>query len=120
MSSLDSGASKLRVALVTGSYNYIKDGISLTLNRLVEYLEAHGVEVLVFTPVGKKPAFLHRGTIVPVPSIPLPRRPEYRVALGLPRAERKRMQEFDPDIVHIAVPDLLGYRALKLSRKWNV
>jgi glycosyltransferase involved in cell wall biosynthesis len=108
------------VALVTGSYNYIPDGIALTLNRLVDYLEAHGVEVLVFAPIAKVPAFAHKGSIVPVRSIPLPRRPEYRVALGLPRGARRRMQEFAPDIIHIAVPDLLGYRALKLGRKWRV
>ena len=30
----------LRVALVTSSYNYIPDGVALTLNRLVGYLES--------------------------------------------------------------------------------
>ncbi len=106
--------------LVTSSYNFIRDGVALTLNRLVEYLERHGVDVLVITPVAKTAALAHVGTIVPIPSVPLPLRPEYRLALGLPSAVRKRMMEFDPDIIHIAVPDLLGYRALKLGLKWNV
>ena len=110
----------LRIALFTGSYNYIKDGIALTLNRLVEYLEAHAVEVLVFAPVAKSPAFTHKGNLVPVPSLPLPTRPEYRVALGLPRAARRRLQALQPDIIHIAVPDVLGYRALKLGLKWKL
>ena len=35
----------LRIALVTSSYNFIADGVALTLNRLVGYLERHGVEV---------------------------------------------------------------------------
>ena len=47
----------LRVALITSSYNYIADGVALTLNRLVGYLESHGVEVLVFAPVAPQPAF---------------------------------------------------------------
>ncbi len=111
---------KLRVALVSSSYNYIRDGVALTLNRLVEYLERQGVEVLVFAPVAPTPAFAHKGTIVPVPSIALPMRPEYRLALGLPRALRKRLREFDPDIIHIAVPDLLGYCALRFALKRNV
>jgi hypothetical protein len=46
----------LRVALVTSSYNYIPDGVALTLNRLVGYLERQGVEVLVFTPIADRPA----------------------------------------------------------------
>ncbi len=107
----------LRVALVTSSYNYIADGIALTLNRLVGYLLARGVEVLVFTPTAAVPAFPHTGAIVAVPSLPLPFRPEYRLALGLTPSIKKQMEDFAPDIVHIAVPDLLGWQALKLAQK---
>lgn len=110
----------LRVALVTSSYNYLRDGIALTLNRLVDYLERQGVEVLVFAPVGEKPAFAHKGTIVEIPSIALPPRPEYRLALGLPRAARERLDAFRPDIIHIAVPDLLGHGALRFGQKRNI
>ena len=105
----------LRVALVTSSYNFIADGVALTLNRLVGFLESRGVEVLVFAPVSKTPAFAHQGEIVAVPSAPLPLRPEYRLALGLPRAQRERLRAFDPDIVHVAVPDFLGHQALKFA-----
>ena len=105
----------LRVALVTSSYNFIADGVALTLNRLVGYLESQGVEVLVFAPVARAPAFAHQGQIVPVPSAALPVRSEYRLALGLPRAPRERLRAFDPDIVHVAVPDLLGHQALKFG-----
>jgi phosphatidylinositol alpha 1,6-mannosyltransferase len=107
----------LRVALVTSSYNFIADGVALTLNRLVAFLQSRGVEVLVFAPVSKTPAFAHQGEIVAVPSAPLPLRPEYRLTLGLPRAQRERLRAFAPDIVHIAVPDLLGHQALKFARE---
>lgn len=110
----------LRVALVTSSYNFIADGVALTLNRLVGFLESRGVEVLVFTPVARRPAFVHQGEIVAVPSAPLPLRPEYRLALGLAKSQRRRLMEFDPDIVHIAVPDVLGHQALKLALKLGV
>src|ERR1700686_2350693 len=89
----------LRIALAASSYNYIKDGVALTLNRLVAYLERQGVEVLVFAPVGKVPAFIHHGTVVPVPSVPLPGRPEYRLAFGLPRSAVRRLRAFQPDII---------------------
>jgi glycosyltransferase involved in cell wall biosynthesis len=108
---------ELRVALVTGSYNYIRDGIALTLNRMVEYLEAHGVRVLVIAPTAKTPAFAHKGHLFPVPSIPLPARPEYRLALGLSGRARQELEAFRPDIMHIAVPDLLGYRALRYGQR---
>ena len=53
----------------------------------------------------------------PVPSIPLPGRPEYRLALGLSRRARRELRTFQPDIMHIAVPDLLGYQALRFGQK---
>ena len=110
----------LRVALVTSSYNYIADGVALTLNRLVGYLESHGVEVHVFAPIADRPAFVHQGTIVPVPSVPLPARPEYRLALGMAGYVKRQLLDFQPDIVHIAVPDLLGHAALKLARRHHI
>jgi len=106
---------RLRVALVTSSYNYIKDGIALTLNRLVSYLEAHGVDVLVVAPVAPIAAIEHAGSLVSVPSLPLLLRPEYRLALGLFADARRKLEAFRPDIIHIAVPDILGYQALQFG-----
>ena len=105
----------LRVALVTSSYNYIPDGVALTLNRLVGYLERQGIEVRVFAPTARQPAFAHQGTVVPVPSIPLPGRPEYRLALGMAGYVKRQLLDFQPDIIHIGVPDLLGHAALQRS-----
>jgi glycosyltransferase involved in cell wall biosynthesis len=106
----------MRVALVTSSYNFIRDGVALTLNRLVGYLEAQGVEVLVFAPIAPKPALAHKGTIFPVPSIPLPGRPEYRMAFGLGAAAKRALRDFKPDIIHLAVPDFLGQAALAFAQ----
>jgi len=114
------GSRPLRVALVTSSYNFIADGVALTLNRLVAYLESQGVQVLVFAPVAPKPAFAHQGTLVPVPSVPLPIRTEYRLALGMAGYLKRQLLDFQPDIVHLAVPDLLGQAALTLARAHNI
>jgi phosphatidylinositol alpha 1,6-mannosyltransferase len=111
---------ELRVALFTGNYNYIKDGVALTLNRLVGFLEKRGVPVLVFAPVAKEPAFASVGEVVPVPSFAIPTRSEYRIAIGLSRAARQRLEAFRPTLVHIAVPDLAARKALKLAEQWNV
>jgi glycosyltransferase involved in cell wall biosynthesis len=120
MADRQGAARPLRIALITSSYDYIKDGVALTLNRLVRYLESQGVEVLVFAPTSATPAFTPAGSVVYVPSIAMPGRPEYRIALGMPKAVRRRLKEFDPDIMHIAVPDLLGRRALKLAKKMQI
>jgi phosphatidylinositol alpha 1,6-mannosyltransferase len=110
----------LRVALVTSSYNFIADGVALTLNRLVGYLEKHGVEVLVFAPVAQRPAFAHQGRLVAVPSLPLPGRPEYRLALGMAGHVKRQLLDFQPDIIHLAVPDLLGHAALAVAKAHGI
>jgi len=109
-----------RIALFSGNYNYVMDGPVRALNTLVAFLEEQGIEVLVFAPTAAKPAFKHSGTLVSVPSFALPGRSEYRVALGLPRSVRKQLEAFDPQLIHLAAPDLLGCGALKWARKHNV
>jgi phosphatidylinositol alpha 1,6-mannosyltransferase len=107
----------MRIALFTGAYNHIADGVSLTLNRLVRYLEAEGAAVEVYAPTIATPALRHAGTLVPVPSVSAPGRPDYRVSLGLPRHTRKNLTRFNPDLFHIATPDLLGLAALRVARR---
>ena len=112
--------SQLKVALFTGNYNHIRDGVSLTLNRWVSFLIEKGAEVLVFGPTVDKPDLNHVGELSAVPSIEMPGRPEYRITTGLPQESRKRLKQFNPDIVHIASPDILGYKALKWANKARV
>ena len=109
---------ELRVALFTGNYNHIRDGVSLTLNRLVKYLEDRGIPVLVFAPSVETPAIDHNGTLIVTPSIPMPvgGRDEYRVATHFPKWAQKKLEEFNPSIIHIATPDWLGKGALKWGR----
>ena len=109
----------MKVALFTGNYNHIRDGVSLTLNRLVKFLQANGVDVLIFGPTIEEPEINHVGTLVAVPSLQLPGRPEYRFSKSFPNTVREKLEKFDPDIVHIATPDFLGYKALKWAISKN-
>lgn len=111
-----------RIALFAGAYNHISDGVALTLNRLVRYLEAQGAETLVYAPTTNKPPAIerHAGTLVSVPSIPFPGRKDYRLTIGLSRDGWSKLEAFDPDLVHIATPDYAGSQALKWARSHNV
>lgn len=110
----------LRLAIFSGVYDYIADGIALTLNRLVEQLECDDIEVLVFAPSAKTPAFRHAGTLISVPSFAIPGRSEYRCATGLGRTARRRLMTFQPNLFHIAVPDILGLHALRFARQHKI
>lgn len=110
---------ELRVALFTGNYNHIRDGVSLTLNRLVSYLESQNIPVLVFGPSVKNPTIKHCGELVVTPSIPMlvPGREEYRIATRFPKSAKKRLEEFKPTLIHIATPDGLGIGALRWAKR---
>ncbi len=113
-------AAPLRIALFTGNYNHIEDGVSRTLGRLVGYLEDQGHTVLVIGPTMDNAPMDQPGAFVEAPSVSFPARPEYRLATGFPRALRAQVQAFGPDLVHVASPDILGHRALTWAKKQDL
>lgn len=115
------GARLMRIALFSGNYNYTLDGANLSLNRLVGHLQdTLGATVRVYSPTSPKPAFAPIGDLVSVPSVKIPFRADYRLALGLPAAIRRDVEAFKPDLIHLSAPDLLGRAALKLGRSLKV
>lgn len=110
-----------RVALFSGNYNYTVDGANKSLNRLVDHLQQScGAQVRVYSPTARTAAFPPAGDLISVPSIAIPMRPDYRLALGLPLGVRQDVQAFRPDIIHLSAPDLLGSAALKLARSLDI
>ena len=110
----------MRIALFTGNYNYVREGANQALNRLVGDLEKAGHQVRVYSPVTDTPAFEPTGTLIAVPSIKLPVRDEFRLALGVPRAVRDDLARFPPDLIHVATPDILGTRAESYARRRRI
>lgn len=109
-----------RLALFSGNYNYVMDGPVRALNKLVGYLEKQNIEVLVFAPTVKEPAFKHQGTLISVPSFAVPGRSEYRLGLGLNKRIKQQLKDFKPDLVHLSAPDILGRSALNWARNNNI
>jgi len=112
--------SHLRIALFTGNYNYVRDGANQALNRLVGYLLSKGAAVRIYSPTVENPAFPPVGDLVSVPSIPIPGRAEYHAPVMLPARVRRDLKAFQPNIFHIASPEILGHRAVTLARRWNL
>ncbi len=111
----------MRIALFSGNYNYTLDGANKSLNRLVDHLQSsRGAKVRVYSPTSQTPAFAPVGDLVSVPSVKVPFRSDYRVALGLPAHIRRDIEAFAPDLIHLSAPDFLGSAALKLGRRLNV
>ena len=110
----------LRVALFSGNYNYVRDGANQALNRLVGYLLRQGAQVRVYSPTTDTPAFAPTGDLVSVPALPIPGRSEYRLPLALIGRVRRDLAEFNPNVVHVSSPDIVGHRAVTWARRRKI
>lgn len=115
-------AHQQRVALLTAAYDQSIDGVALTLNRLVAHLLRQGHEVLVFVPAsGKKQTLTSAGApVVRVPSLRCPIWSEYRLTLGLGKEARRRLSEFQPTVVHVAIQDGMGHAAQRWATRRGI
>src|SRR5690625_7768544 len=87
-----SAGSGRRIALFSGAYNHIADGVSRTLNRLVGHLLTTGFDVRVFAPTVANPQVRDAGPLIHVPSFALPGRPAYRFSVGITPSVRRVLQ----------------------------
>lgn len=99
----------MRIALFTDTYLPTVNGVARALGLLVDHAAKYGHEVALVTPrIGSDPATgvtLHER----LPGIALPPYPELQAARPwLSGAQRRRLEAFRPDVVHVATEALVG------------
>lgn len=100
----------MRIALFTETFVPKIDGIVTTLCETIRQLRILGHQVLVVAPDGGVHEF-DQVPFVGMKGWSFPMYPELRLAL--PRASlRATIQEFKPDLIHVADPALLGVAGL--------
>jgi phosphatidylinositol alpha 1,6-mannosyltransferase len=110
----------VRVAIVAESFLPNVNGVTNSVLRVIEHLRHTGHEVIVIapdSPRGQPPADrLHDGVrIHRVPSRMFPKITS--LPLGVPRPRMVGvLRGFDPDVMHLASPALLGYGGLHAAR----
>lgn len=108
----------MRVAIYAGMFKENQDGATKTLYKLTSHLLAEGIDTGIWgfsiTPARKKGLSLYT-----VPSIPLPMYKDYRLTIPNPRTI-EQVEEFNPDILHITVPDLTGNSLISWAKKQNI
>ena len=119
----------MKIAIITETYPPQINGVSRTLGRLVEHLAAHGHDVLVVhpfyhelqqpDPVTDRPANVQ---VLMLKAWPLPFYHEVVMPKPPFGAYKTALDQFQPDLVHIATEGPLGLSALHFCRKrrWKV
>lgn len=114
----------MRVAIVAESFLPHVNGVSNSVVRVLEHLRRTGHEALVIapdTPSGEPPADrIYDGIRVHrVPSRMFPK--VTSLPLGIPTARLLSvLRGFDPDVIHLASPALLGWGGMKAARRLGV
>ena len=114
----------MRVAIVAESFLPNVNGVSNSVLRVLEHLRRTGHEALVIAPDnprGDAPAArVHDGIrIHRVPSRMYPMVTSLPLSMPRPRILRV-LRGFDPHVVHLASPSMLGYGGLLAARRLGV
>jgi glycosyltransferase involved in cell wall biosynthesis len=104
----------MRVAIITENFLPKLDGVTRTLARLLEYLQSHGHKVLLLGPESGMEEYAG-AEIVGTAGVPFPFYPELKFNFFRPLFLR-RLSEFQPDVVHLVDPVILGAAGLAAAR----
>ena len=105
------------------SFLPLMNGVTHSILRVLDHLQDRGDEVLVIAPsaqdgqaaVQVKGAEVHR-----LPAVPLAGYANVRVALGGVYRVKRILAEYAPDVVHLASPFVLGWRAAQAASQLGI
>ncbi|MGM1016010.1 MAG: GDSL-type esterase/lipase family protein [Actinomycetota bacterium] len=106
---------------MTESFLPHMNGVTGSVMQILRHLERTGHEAFVLAPAADSmPTALHGARVVPVPSLALPGYPNVRVGASSARRVTAELARFRPDVVHLASPFALGWRAVVAADRLGV
>ncbi len=116
----------MRILLVSESALAHLNGVSGSVLRVADHFAASGDELEIIAPAGPgtersvRTACGKQVNVHTVASAPMPGYSDVRIAAATATSLRRRMEEFRPDVVHLASPMLLGGRAAVAAQKLSL
>lgn len=107
----------MRVAIITENFLPKLDGVTRTLARLLEHLQARGHQALLLGPDSGMAEYAG-AEVIGTAGLPFPFYPELKFNFFRPLFIR-RLGEFQPDIIHLVDPVILGATGLAAARFFN-
>ncbi len=99
------------------------NGVTHSVLRVLEHLQQRGDEVLVIapsTPDMDVPDEVHGAHVHRLPAVPMAGYAHVRVALGGVYRVKRILAEYAPDVVHLASPFVLGWRAAQAAHQLGI
>ena len=109
----------MKVLISAESFLPRSNGVTNSVTRTMRYLKDSGDSVVVIAP-GDGPQYVEGQRVIRIPALSLKSRATVDIALVGVRKILKVIDEFQPDIVHLASPFLLGDQVRKAARMRSV
>jgi phosphatidylinositol alpha 1,6-mannosyltransferase len=109
---------RLRVLIVTESFLPQVNGVTNSVLRVLDHLEAAGHHAMLVAPSG--PDEYAGARVRRVSSVAMPTYRDFPVGLASQHTLRRIFAEFQPDVVHLASPALLGRAAGAMARNLGI
>jgi phosphatidylinositol alpha 1,6-mannosyltransferase len=113
----------VRIAIVAESFLPLMNGVTHSILRVLEHLQERGDEVLVIAPSTQDtevPDEVHGAHVLRLPSVPLAGYANLRVAMGGVYRVKRILADYAPDVVHLASPFVLGWRAAQAAHQLGI
>lgn len=110
----------MRIALFTDMYVPQVSGVTLTLSRLVERARDLGHEVALVTPRVSATDAPGTSLHIQLGGIPAPIYPEILMARPLDPPGARLLDEFQPDLVHVATEFIVGCSGVRWALRRNL
>ena len=110
---------RVRVAIFTESFLPAVNGVTHSVMRVLEYLRDEGHQAMVIAPAsqGREPHEYAGFPVIPVAAVGLPGYQDVRVSGTTQLRLERLLEDFHPDVLHLAAPIALGHRAA-LAANW--
>ncbi|KAL7576448.1 hypothetical protein ACA910_018248 [Epithemia clementina (nom. ined.)] len=122
-----------RIIIYTTCYNVL-DGVTLTIRKLEQEILAAGHFVCILTTRsgdlvnthldGQHPnrRVLFMDNAIPIPFVHDPNNPDlsYQLGFSLSRSVQRQLNEFEPTLIHITVPDCTALHLIEYARRKEI
>ncbi len=108
----------MKIAIVTENFLPKLDGVTRTIAMLLEHLQKKSHQAIVLGPEGSVDEYAG-AKVVHINGIAIPFYPELKFLLPT-RGFKSYIQDFQPDIVHLADPMLLGMAGIYWAQKQSI
>ncbi|MCO1338286.1 alpha-mannosyltransferase [Kocuria polaris] len=117
----------MKIAVIAESFLPHMNGVTNSVLQLLRHLRREGHEAVVVAPATswagpawateQAPAVVEGFEVHALPALPLSGYPNVRVAAGTVSRVRRLLERVRPDVVHVASPFVLGWRAIQAANQ---